>query len=268
MRREMRIFRRITIHDSAVSEAVGFIIIFGIMLTGIGLVTLYGYPVLVQEQQNSNIRNMERNMIVLQSDFNSLTIKSIPYKETMLQVAGGTLMVAKEPNPTWPFFEVTKGAATSLLKFYPGELKYTSDNGDAVIVTENGAVHKRYYSSPNGSVMISEPRWFYDEPTHTFVMSFIRVNASDNLAQTGIGTVSMKIVDSHEIIEDVTGSSIKVEYHSNPDDNYNIAWRNYFNKNELKMTYESGDGFYSKYHLDANVRQLVIKTYNVTILSI
>lgn len=269
MRREMRIFRRIMIHDSAVSEAVGFIIIFGIMLTGIGLVTVYGYPVLVQEQQNSNIRNMERNMIVLQSDFNSLTIKSIPYKETMMQVAGGTLMVAKEPNPAWPYFEVTKDGATSLLKFYPGELKYTSDNGDAVIVTENGAVHKRYYSSPGGSVMISEPRWFYDEPTQTFVMSFIRVNASNNLAQTGIGTVSMKIVDSNEKIEDVPpGSTISVQYTANPEDNYNVAWRNYFNKPELKMTPEIITGFNLTYKLDANVKQLVIKTYNVTILSI
>jgi len=264
----MRQYRRETIHDKAVSEALGFIIIFGIMLTGIGLVALYGYPVLVQEQQNSNIRNMERNMIVLQSDFNSLTVKSVPYKETMLQVAGGTLMVSKEPASNTPFFEVTKGAATTLLQFFPGELKYISDGGDAVIVLENGAVHKRYYSSPNGSVMISEPRWFYDEPTQTFVMSFIRVNASNNLTQTGIGTVSMKIIDSQERIENVTGSAIKVHYQANPEDNYNVAWKNYFNKPDLKMTYESGDGFYSKYHLDANVKKLIIKTYNVTILSI
>lgn len=259
---------RVLSHDGAVSEALGFIIIFGIMLTGIGLVTLYGYPVLVQEQQNSNIRNMERNMIVLQSDINSLTLKSIPYKETMIQVAGGTLMVSKAPNPTRPYFEVTTDGATTLFTFFPGELKYISDNGDAVIVMENGAVHKRYYSSPGGSVMISEPRWFYDEPTQTFVMSFIRVNASNDLAQTGIGTVSMKIVDSHEIDEDVSGSLVEIEYRSNPDDNYNVAWKNYFSKPDLKLIFGSGDGFYSKYRLDANVNRLIIKTYNVTILSL
>ena len=77
--------------DSAVSEVVGFIIIFGIMLSGIGLITLYGYPMLLQEQQNTNIRNMERNMILLQSDVNSLVYKSVPYKETTMQVSGGTL---------------------------------------------------------------------------------------------------------------------------------------------------------------------------------
>jgi len=264
----MRHYRRDTIHDRAVSEALGFIIIFGIMLTGIGLVALYGYPVLVQEQQNSNIRNMERNMIVLQSDFNSLTVKSVPYKETMMQVAGGTLMVAKEPDPIHPYFEVTRDGVTTLLQFFPGELKYISDNGDAVIVTENGAVHKRYYSSPGGSVMISEPRWFYDEPTQTFVMSFIRVNASNNLAQTGIGTVSMKIVDSDEKIEDVTGSTIRVHYSANPEDNYNVAWKNYFSKQDLKMTPETVTGFDSTFSLNSNVNRLIIKTYSVSILSL
>ena len=80
-------------NDSAVSEVVGFIIIFGIMLSGIALITLYGYPMLLQEQQNTNIRNMERNMILLQSDVNSLVYKSVPYKETTMQVSGGTLSV-------------------------------------------------------------------------------------------------------------------------------------------------------------------------------
>ena len=34
-----------------VSESIGFLLIFTLMITGIGLVTLYGYPLLVQQQQ-------------------------------------------------------------------------------------------------------------------------------------------------------------------------------------------------------------------------
>ncbi len=254
----------------AVSETVGFIIIFGIVMAGIGLVTLYGYPALLNQQTEANIRNMEKSMIVLQSDMNSLTFKNVPFQETTLQVAGGTFMVSKEPNPLKPYFEVTKGGfqIPGVPKFYPGELKFISEDGDAVIVTENGAIHKRYYSSAGGSVMISEPRWFYDEPTQTFVMSFLRINASRDFAQTGIGTVSMKNVNSEEHIEDVTGSTVRIEYRANPDDNYNIAWKNYFDKSDLKMTYGSGDGFYSKYKLDPSVKRLVIKTYYITVLSL
>ena len=62
------------------------------MVTGIGLVTLYGYPILLNEQSNANIRNMEQNMIVLQTDVNSLLYKEVPYKETSMQISGGSLM--------------------------------------------------------------------------------------------------------------------------------------------------------------------------------
>ena len=83
---------------SGVSEAIGFIIILGIVVTGIALVTLSGYPLLLEQQQNANVRNMEKNMIVLQSDANLLTYKGVPYRETSMQVSGGNLQVIN-PNP-------------------------------------------------------------------------------------------------------------------------------------------------------------------------
>ncbi|MEG3056147.1 MAG: hypothetical protein RQM90_08745 [Methanoculleus sp.] len=79
--------------DRAVSEAIGFILILGLVLTGIGLVTLYGYPVLVKEQSSTDVKNMERAMIVIQNDMKSLCFKNVPYKESTLQVSGGTLEV-------------------------------------------------------------------------------------------------------------------------------------------------------------------------------
>ncbi len=80
-------------NDKAVSEAIGFILILGIVISGIGLVTLYGYPVLVKEQSNTDVKNMERAMIVIQNDMKSLCFKNAPYKKSTLQVSGGTLAV-------------------------------------------------------------------------------------------------------------------------------------------------------------------------------
>ena len=74
--------------EAGVSETVGFIIILGIVLTGTGWSLCMDIST-ISAQQNANIKNMERNMISLQSDFNMLTYKNVPYKETMLQVSGG-----------------------------------------------------------------------------------------------------------------------------------------------------------------------------------
>ena len=77
--------------DDGVSESIGFLLIFTMVIVGIGLVTLYGYPMLLQQQTSADEQIMEKNMIVLQNDMKSLAYKTVPYKETMLNIGGGSL---------------------------------------------------------------------------------------------------------------------------------------------------------------------------------
>ena len=79
--------------DRGISEVIGFLLIFTIIIAGIGLVTLYGYPMLLQQQSSANERIMEKNMIVLQNDLKSLCYNMVPYSETSLDVEGGALTV-------------------------------------------------------------------------------------------------------------------------------------------------------------------------------
>ncbi|HEX3001117.1 MAG TPA: hypothetical protein VHN82_01925 [Methanoregula sp.] len=76
-----------------VSESIGFLLIFTLMMAGIGLVTLYGYPLLMQQQTSADEQIMEKNMIVLQNDEKSLAYKTVPYKETALKIGGGALTI-------------------------------------------------------------------------------------------------------------------------------------------------------------------------------
>jgi len=254
--------------DQGVSETIGFIIIFGIVMTGIGIVTLYGYPALMQQQENANFKNMEKNMLVLQSDLRTLTYKNVPYQETAIQVSGGTLLVKDEPDPVWPYFTITIPGNTST-PFTPGELKYNSGNGDANIVLENGAIHQRYWFDPEGSVMLAEPSWFYDSATNTYVIHLIRLNASSDFGQTGIGTVRMQMSEPSSI-EDytITGKNVTISYQANPAEDYMIAWKNYFDSPDLHMTFVSQAGRNISYKLDSSANHLIIKKYNVTIISL
>jgi hypothetical protein len=77
------------LNDRGVSEAIGFILIFSLIIAGIGLVTLYGYPLLLQQQVGADEKIMEKNMIVLQNDMKSLAYKTVPFKETALKIGGG-----------------------------------------------------------------------------------------------------------------------------------------------------------------------------------
>ena len=254
-------------HDSSsgVSETIGFILILGLVITGIALVTLFGYPMLLSEQANANVRNMEKGMIVLQNDIKSLAYQSVPFKETTLQVSGGSLNLNK-PNPSNPSsssFTINYGSQIG--PFYPGDLEYLSDNNNQVVLLENGAVIVRQWDM-NGSSMLAEPRWFYDDSNstlRTFVIPLIRLDADSDLSRTGISTVQMKIEEINSTEIKNNGGTVLVTYHADPENDHRDAWKNYF-MNSLQMTPTGVVGQYQKTGVD----RLVVKTYNITVLTL
>jgi hypothetical protein len=240
---------------SGVSEVVGFIIIIGIVMGGIALVTLYGYPALLKEEANANIKNMEKNMIVLQNDVNSLAFKSVPYKETMIQIGDGTFFV-KPSNSDSKTFTISNNT-NDFITFRPGELQFKASPDDVIVGLQNGAVVVSYWTQ-GGSAMLSEPRWFEDGTT--FVVSLINITADNDLAKSGMANIQLQLINSTTSAYS-TGGVIKVNYSEGIDFDYTKAWENYFT-DSLKMT-KSGN-IYTK----SGVNTLIIKTYEIKVVGI
>jgi hypothetical protein len=225
----------------AVSESIGYLIIFGLILSGIGLITLYGYPLLMQQQSSANMRNMEQTMIVLQNDIKSLTYKLANYKETSLRVSGGTLSLYG-PSYTLQRFKIQTPDGT-MDPFPPGELRYISTNDNTVISLENGAVIEKPLSQ-NGSFMLADPRWYLDNSSNrrTLVINYMNLSTIESsgqlLSQTGVGTVRMRLARTNMTTRPMDwgplggGAQISITYY--PDNNktimpdgYGLAWKNY-----------------------------------------
>ncbi len=253
-------------NDRAVSEAIGFVLILGVMVSSIALVTLYGYPVLLKEQTNTDIRNMERGMIVLQNDVKSLCYKTVPYEETTLQVSGGTLSVA-DASPSPPSFDISTSDGYSTGEIFLGELRYHSDRGSEVITLENGAVLTRQ-EGQQGSTILAEPRWFYDEQTKTLVIFMIEFDAAEAISTSGMSTVQMSLVDPVpapvERTHSAPGMTVTIGYTPDSDNDLSVGWKNYLT-GTLGMT-ETTPGS-NTYTLE-NVERLIIKSYTVRIHNI
>ncbi|WP_067046873.1 DUF7289 family protein [Methanofollis ethanolicus] len=241
-------------NNEGVSEAIGFILIFGLVLTGIALITLYGYPMLMQQQSNADVRNMEQTMVVLQNDMKALCFKNVPYKETALQVSGGSLAMVNASG-TGPRLNITADGM-SPVEFSPGMLVYTSDGQDATIALENGAVIR---AQAGGSAMIAEPRWFFDTSSGTMVINLIALNGSP-MSATGMGSVRLKL-NSSSTLGDGSPSDGKVTVNIT-DPIFSKAWENYLTGQELEMT--GSGGTYTK----SGVDRLIIKKYEIQVLSI
>jgi hypothetical protein len=278
--------RELQLREEAVSEAVGFIILFGLVTIGIGLVTMYGYPILMREQTNANERNMEQSLIVLQNDVKSLCYKNVPFKETSLSVGGGSLAfykygVAAADSNQYFLISVTDGVidgninAAGLDRFEPGELRYQTDSMQMVLGIENGAVMKRQ-ETQTGSVMLAEPRWFIDvDPISgdkTMVIYLIKLDSSGSLSRTGVGNVRMKM-DTDPVYFEGSGTdfSVEVEYWfdtnpANPPNDYKTAWKNYFT-NTLGMSYAHAAN-HDTYTTPGDIDKIVIKKFDIQVLSL
>lgn len=249
----------VTRRSIAVSETVGFIIIFGIMMTGIAIVTLYGYPTLVNSQADANVRNMERNMIVLQSDLNSLTFKNVPYKESTLQISGGTFLI-ENPGPD-KTFRISNSTGHQFIpapnnEFHPGEIRYVSGAGDVIVGLQNGAVVKW---QNGGSTMLSKPRWYLDEGTLVITLIQIQGDSNGISGTSGFSNVQMAVNPLYGYIENQSPDDVIINYTDKQFDYY-TAWKNYFNSDFASTT--------SSIVVVPNVEKLVIRSYNVTILSL
>lgn len=255
--------------ESGVSEVIGFMLIISLMITGIGLVTLYGYPILLKEQATANVRNMEKNIIVIQTDLNSLSFRNVPYKEISLQVSGGTLSIRRTPEQNAYFYINYANDTPIITSFYPGTLVYQSTDGQADVVLENGAVHVNYWSDQGGSAMLSDPRWYYDANTRTLVIPLVRLNGSSDMSQTGMGIVKMQLPpsESTETQFDTSSGGLKINYQPDPNANYKVAWRNYLSKPDLGLA-DNSTGAVLTFNNVSPVDTLIIKQYNVTVISI
>ena len=250
--------------DAGVSEAIGFVIIFTIIIAGIGLVTLYGYPVLLQQQSTANVQVMEKNMIVLQNDLKGLSYNMDPYSETSMNIGGGTLTVYNASYSQSPAtFNVMCNGIPVIPPNSTGKIEYESQDAQTAIALENGAVVTRM-TTINGSAMLAEPRWFYDGPTNTAALYLISLNTTSPMARAGIGTVSMGRGGSNYVLIQVpAGTACTVKYAPDQNADYSVAWNNYF-ASDLDLP-QSSPGVYT---LLTGPGQLVIYKDEIEVKSV
>jgi hypothetical protein len=275
-------------NERGVSEAIGFMLIFGIVIAGIGLVALYGYPLLLQQQVSADEKIMEKNMIVLQNDVKSLAYKTVPFKETSLKIGGGSLTVYNSSySPPSSTIEINNGVVASYLppfsvgtKFTPGELRYESVSAQTDISLQNGAVVMRPRLT-SGSTMLAEPRWFFDTTTNTMVINLINITCPDIMAKEGIGTVQMELAGEPYYSETFVpiGDNITIIYTPDTTQDYSVAWDNYiWNTWNIPQSYKIGGrsgtpctGVPVTYYMNnggTTPMALVIKIFTVNIRSI
>lgn len=142
--------------DRGVSETLGFVLVFSIIVATIGIVYASGISGLSDAQDAEKVENVGRAFDVLADNLEDLHRRGAPSRATEVKLAGGNLRTAGErvqfriraENSTDPNHNFTTSMDSE-------PIVYADDDGTS-LVYENGAVIR---SDPAGSAMLSEPEW-------------------------------------------------------------------------------------------------------------
>ncbi|MFC6988243.1 hypothetical protein ACFQJD_05030 [Haloplanus sp. GCM10025708] len=81
--------------DRAVSDVVGFVLVFSLIITSVGVVTVFGISTLEDARTDERINNAERAFDVLADNFDDIARGGAPSRATEIKLAETSLTLAE-----------------------------------------------------------------------------------------------------------------------------------------------------------------------------
>lgn len=140
-----RQLRQLLIDDRGVSETLGYILVFSIVITTITTATVFGFGGLEDRQAAEQVRNVERAFDVLADNFGDIRRYEDPSRATEIRLARGTIAVGDPVTITIGQNDTTPGEdfvddPNNVTNVTLEPLVYRSDSGD--VVYEGGVVFR------------------------------------------------------------------------------------------------------------------------------
>ena len=134
--------RRIETDRRGVSETLGYVLVFSLVISTIGAVMIFGFSGLEDRQEVEQVNNAERAFDVLADNFDDMRRYEDPSRATEIRLAGGTLSLGE--NVTITVGQGSNGTLDPDMQTQTNvtlrPLVYESDGG--IVVYEAGMVFR------------------------------------------------------------------------------------------------------------------------------
>lgn len=145
---------RNVIDERGVSEVLGFILVFSLVLMTIGIVYVGGFSVLEDTRDGERVNNAERALDVMATNFQQIARGDAPRRATEVKLAGAKLETSEHhaisTNSSSLPLEQTAG---------PVAIRFSAGT-DTQIVYEAGAIIR---TESQGGVMLREPDFIFEK---------------------------------------------------------------------------------------------------------
>lgn len=208
--------------DRAVSETIGFILVFAIVLSCIAIILLFGTQALDNTKNQNNFQSIEQGFTVMQSDLQQIALEGAPMKTSKIHLADGTVFSNTSTGMVYVNYTANN---TNIYGAPTGQIVYSSGHDLSLVSVENGGLWL-HYNDPGTDVVVTEPRIYRVPQSDTLVINVIRLNATP-LASGGPRTLNIQMSFNSASVKTVplgSGADINLTYYTN----YPHAWSKFF----------------------------------------
>jgi hypothetical protein len=141
--------------DRGVSDTLGFVFIFALVMSTVGLTFTVGYTGLQETRDFERLNNAERAFDVMGDNFEDMVRRGAPSRATEVKVADAQLLLGE---PTVVNVSVDNGTAVDSYRFEVEPVVY--ETGDGRIVYSNGAIFRE---DDDGAVVVRHSEFILNE---------------------------------------------------------------------------------------------------------
>ncbi len=170
--------------ERALSDLVGFVLAFFVIIAGVGFVSTFGVDVLEDMRNTQQENNAEQAFHVMAKNFDEIEQAQAPSRTAEIDLRDGDLSVR---NTTKITVEVTHDHTNSFVStVYPQLIRFRPNPTDStVLLYENGATIRGTKDTSQG-IIDNRPTMSCSE--EQAIVSIVRLNASTD-RQLGAGTI-------------------------------------------------------------------------------
>jgi hypothetical protein len=204
--------------DKGVSEMVGYIIMFGIVIAAVTLIYTSGMPMVEQTSETAALQSMKTSFVSLQSNVKKVALDQSPVRTMKFNLIKGSIGAKPAENNVG---NITVNGQT----FQFGNIEYTI--GSKKVIYENGAVIE--YST-GGNIIISDPPIYFtnysaDNSAHVIISV---INVSGNFSAGG-GIAEMHLSRNHNDTHLYNASDSVNSVNITINSSYAYAWSLFLN---------------------------------------
>lgn len=143
--------------NRAVSEVLGYVLVFSLVVTTVGVVTVAGFGELQSARDVERVNNAERAFELLAANFEDLARREAPSRSTEIRLADARLSVTEPVNVSVRGVDDSDPSNNVSAAYEIQPIRYRSATTDTSLVYAAGAVFRTQSDTPRAGTVVESP---------------------------------------------------------------------------------------------------------------